>query len=131
MRMTYSKLHASLVGSSLWTESDATRILFLTLLAMCDKEGFVAGTKKGLTRIANLQNADEAWEALMSEDPDSSDYIRAPENKGRRVAESPGGFTLINYPYYRDLRDEDDRREKSRGYQAAYIERKKKKGKVK
>lgn len=120
--MAYSKLHSSIVNSSLWTEPDAVRILFITLLAMCDRDGIVYGTKLGLTRLANIDRdeADHAWESLMSEDTDSSDKMRAPENEGRRIEEVPGGFRLLNFEYYRGLRNDDDRREQNRQSQARF-----------
>ena len=112
----YSKLHSSLVNSSLWTESDSVRILFITLLAMSDRDGCVYGSRLGLSRIAQVDpdSADEAFNTLMAPDDDSCDKLRAPENKGRRIEEIPGGFRLLNYEYYRGLRNEDDRREQNR-----------------
>lgn len=120
--MAYSKLHSSIVNSSLWVEPDATRLLFITLLAMCDQDGVVYGSRGGLGRLANIDidDQDEAWESLMSPDPDSSDRMRAPEHEGRRVEEVPGGFRLLNFSYYRGLRNEDDRREQNRQAQAKF-----------
>jgi uncharacterized phage protein (TIGR02220 family) len=120
--MAYSKLHASIVGSSLWTEPDTVRILFITLLALCDRDGIVYGTKLGLNRLANidLDEADSAWDALLSPDDNSSDKMRAPENEGRRIEEVPGGFKLLNFEYYRALRNDDDRREQNRIAQARF-----------
>ena len=114
--MSYSKLHSSLVNSSLWTEPDNVRILFITLLAMCDRQGYVYGSKPGIERLANIDPTDDIdpWDALMSPDEDSSDRLRNPENEGRRIEEVPGGFRLLNFEYYRGLRNDDDRREQSR-----------------
>jgi hypothetical protein len=123
--MSYSKLHSSIVNSSLWTEPDSVRILFVTLLAMCDQHGEVQGSKLGLNRIANidLDDAGMAWSALMSPDRNSSDRLRNPENEGRRVEEIPGGFRLLNFAYYRGLRNEDDRREQNRRAQLRFREK--------
>lgn len=120
--MAYSKLHSSIVGSSLWTEPDSVRILFITLLAMCDKTGIVYGSRAGLGRMANLEpdEADTAWEVLLAPDPNSSDRIRSPETQGRRVEEVPGGFKLLNFNYYTALRNDDDRREQNRKAQAKF-----------
>lgn len=120
--MAYSKLHASIVNSSLWTQRDSVRILFITLLALCDRDGIVYGSKPGLERIAmiNPDEADDAWVVLMSPDEDSSDKMRAPENQGRRIEEVPGGFRLLNFEYYRGLRNDDDRREQNRQAQARF-----------
>ena len=120
--MAYSKLHASIVGSSLWTETDTVRILFITLLALCDRDGIVYGSKIGLNRLANIDpdTADSAWSALLSPDDNSSDKMRAPENEGRRIEAVPGGFKLLNFEYYRGLRNDDDRREQNRAAQAKF-----------
>ena len=116
--MAYSKLHSSLVNSSLWTEEDHVRILFITLLALCDADGCVYGSRMGLERVAMIdQDAckeRDPWAVLLGPDYDSSDKMRAPENEGRRIEEIPGGFRLLNFAYYRGLRNDDDRREQNR-----------------
>ncbi len=124
--MAYSKLHSSLVNSSLWTEPDNVRILFITLLSICDQHGEIQGVKSGLERIANIDPGPDygggcdPWSVLMSEDKQSSDRYRNPENEGRRIEEIPGGFRLLNFLYYRSLRNEDDRREQNRRAQAKF-----------
>lgn len=131
--MSYSKLHSSLVNSSLWTETDEVRILFITLLAMCDRHGEVQGSRTGIERIANIlpdPDGEDPWEILMSPDPDSSDLMRNPDNEGRRIEEIPGGFKLLNFEYYRGLRNEDDRREQNRLAQAKLRKRKQASAKV-
>jgi hypothetical protein len=97
-------------------------LLFVTLLAMCDRDGIVYGSKAGLTRIAMIDpdQADDAWAAIMAPDPDSSDRMRAPEHEGRRVEEVSGGFRLLNFEYYRGLRNDDERREQNRQAQAKF-----------
>lgn len=118
--MAYSKLHSSVVNSSLWEEPDHVRLLFITLLALCDKHGCVYGSRPGLERAANIawytdSDSDiDPWEVLLGPDTTSSDKMRAPENEGRRIEEIPGGFRLLNFEYYRGLRNEDDRREQNR-----------------
>lgn len=114
--MSYSKLHSSIVHSSLWSQSDEVRILFVTLLALCDREGYVYGSRAGLERAANIRKSagSDPWLVLMSPDPNSCDLMRNPENEGRRIEEVPGGFRLLNFEYYRGLRNDDDRREQNR-----------------
>ncbi len=115
--MGYSKLHSSLVNSSLWCERDDVRILFITMLALANRDGHVYGSRAGIFRQANITFSDDKkdpFDQLMDEDLDSSDLLRNPENQGRRIREIPGGFEIINYPYYRGLRNDDDRREQNR-----------------
>lgn len=123
--MSYSKLFSSIVTSSIWTESDSTRVLFITLLALADRNGFVYGSKTGLGRIAclNLDAVDEAFAKLLGPDPDSSDRFRNPDNEGRRLEQIDGGFKLINYEYYRGIRNDDDRKVQNREAQRRFRER--------
>lgn len=127
--MAYSKLHSSLVNSSLWTEPDNVRILFITMLALADRDGCVYGSRGGIFRLANIKWNDEdpddqdPFEVLLSPDADSSDMMRNPDNEGRRIEEMPGGFKLLNYAYYRGLRNDDDRREQNRVAQERYRQR--------
>jgi hypothetical protein len=113
--MAYSKLFSSIVHSSLWTEEDHVRLLFVTLLAIADREGYIYGSRMGLERLANIGNHDrDPWQVLMEPDGDSSDLMRNPENEGRRIEQVPGGFRILNFLYYRGLRNEDDRRKTNR-----------------
>lgn len=121
--MSYSKLHSSIVNSSLWCEEDHVRLLFVTLLAMCDRDGYVYGSRPGLERAAMItwrEDQPDPWKVLMSPDKNSSDRIRAPENDGRRIEEVSGGFRLLNFEYYRGLRNDDDRREQNRRAQEKF-----------
>jgi hypothetical protein len=122
--MAYSKLYSSIVHSSLWTEPDHIRILFITLLAIADREGYVFGSRNGLIRLANLDPdqcaAADPFQALMDADKDSSDILRNPENEGRRIVAVAGGFQILNFLYYRSLRNEDDRREQNREAQQRF-----------
>ena|SRR5215471_6350506 len=116
--MAYSKLFSSLVHSSLWGEQDHVRLLFITLLAVADRDGHCWGSRSGFERLAMLDldacQEKNPWDVLMSPDADSSDRLRNPENEGRRIREIPGGFEIINYVYYRSLRNDDDRKEQNR-----------------
>lgn len=112
-----------MIGSSLWTEQDNTRILFITMLAMADRDGMVYGTQLGLERIANISPTSldvtgdpdrDPMAALMLPDRGSADLLRNPENEGRRVEQVEGGFRLINFNYYSNLMASDTRREQNR-----------------
>lgn len=125
--MMYSKLFSSLVHSSLWSQMDHVRLLFITLLALSDRDGIVYGSRSGLERAA-LIDPDAAlehdpWRILMGPDDDSSDLMRNPDNEGRRIEEIPGGFKIINYTYYRSLRDAEDRKAQNREAQQRHREK--------
>lgn len=120
----YSKLFSSLVNSSLWSEPDHIRLLFITLLSLADRDGIVYGSRSGLERAAMIDPdaAEEInpWDSLMAPDNDSSDLMRNPENEGRRIEEIPGGFRLINYTYYKGIRDSEDRKAQNREAQRRF-----------
>lgn len=96
----YAKLYASILDSSVWSESMATRIVWVAMLAMCNREGFVEASFSGLCRRANVTSAEgrEAVKALESPDMDS----KSPEWGGRRIEKVEGGWQILNYAKYRD-----------------------------
>lgn len=112
----YAKLFSSIISSSLWTEDNTTRIMFITMMAMADREGYVYGSPAGMARMAclSIDDAKTAIEKLTGPDPDSSDSLRNPDNEGRRIEEIDGGWKIVNYTYYRDLKDADERRHKDK-----------------
>src|SRR6266404_1996290 len=124
----YAKLFSSILDSSLWTADPPTRILFLTMLAMADREGRIFASRSGLARRAVIADDDfeRALGVLEGPDAESSDMTRNPENGGRRVEPAEGGWKLINYQYYRDLRDMDERRLQDRERQKRHREKSRK-----
>ena len=114
----YAKLFSSITESSLWSDTKEVRLLFVSMLAKADQDGFVDAAIPGLARISNL-TIDEVEEALVVlESPDK--YSKNPNAEGRRIARVPGGFVIINYQDYRARRDMEERREYMRKYMANY-----------
>lgn len=106
------KIFASILTSTLWALDDATRLVWITLLALADKDGFVRASPSGLSRLANVDEARgrEAIANLSAPDKDSGSQ----EYEGRRIEAVEGGFVVLNYKKYRDLRDAETRREQVR-----------------
>lgn len=105
----FSKLWSYLVTSSIWSEDDKTRILWVTLLAITDAEGVVNASVPGLARMSNI-TPDEcraSLEKLMAPDPDS----RTKDFEGRRVEPVDGGWRILNYTKYRNMGRHVDRAE--------------------
>ena len=104
---TYTKLAQSIIYSSLWDQDDHTRLVWLTLLAMCDKDGEIMGTPRGIARAARVPvpAVERALEIFLAPDPDSSD----PANEGRRLEIVTGGWGLLNHRKYRDMLSRDER----------------------
>lgn len=115
----YSKLFSSILTSSVWSESSDVCKVWVTMLALQDREGFVFGSPVGLARVCALSVdvVDDALGRFLAPDPRSGDILRNPENEGRRIEVVEGGWKIINGPYYRDLRDADERRIQNRDAQ--------------
>lgn len=108
MSDTYTKLFSSITESTVWGESYATRIVWVTMLAMADASGNVYGAIPGLARRANvtLQEVETALQSFTSPDP----YSRTKDDDGRRIEEIDGGWRLINHGKYGAIRNEEERR---------------------
>lgn len=95
----YTKLFSEILTSSIWMESNATRILWITMLAMADQNGEVMAAVSGLAHMANItrDECQEGLKVLMQPDPDS----RTKDNDGRRIDEIDGGWIVLNHHIYR------------------------------
>ena len=84
--------------SSIWMTSKETKILWITMLAMKDRDGFVTGVPSALARTAGLtpEECNKALLELSSPDPESS----SPEHEGRRIKAIPGGWLVLNHSKY-------------------------------
>jgi len=104
----YVKLWASIVDSSVWKEPDRHRIVWVTMLTMADKNGFVGASVDGLARRANVpeEDVESALKAFLSPDPRS----RNREHDGRRIQEVPRGWHILNHGYFRDLQAKEEMR---------------------
>lgn len=117
----YTKLFNSILASTIWREDDKTRIVWITLLAMADKNGVAEGSVPGLADFArvSIKDCEMALEKLQEPDPHS----RSKEHAGRRIKPIDGGWLLLNHAKYRAKMGADERREyeklKKREYRAA------------
>lgn len=117
----YTKLFQSIVTSTIWTEDDKTRIVWITMLAMSDKNGEVMGSIPGLARLANvsIEECERAVNRLESEDK----YSRTPDHEGRRIAKIEGGWEILNHAKYRRMASKEEAKEKAAERQRRYRER--------
>lgn len=108
----FTKLFSSILDSSLWAEDYPTRLVWITLLAMCDQDGFVAAVESALARRANVTPAEchVALRKLMDPDTESRSQVWG----GRRIEAVEGGWILLNYKTYRDMRDREQQRDATR-----------------
>ena len=119
----FTKLHAGIIHSSVWSESDRTRLVWVTLLAMADRDGVVEASIPGLARAAvvPVPDAEEAVRRLSEPDP----YSRTPDHDGRRMEPVAGGWRLLNYGLYREKASPEEAKAKHRVRQARYMAKKK------
>ena len=116
----YVKLFSSILTSSVWGESNSTRIVWITMLALADKDGDVRASPGGLARLANVSTSEcqAALSCFLAPDPESG----TPEDDGRRIEQRDGGWFILNYTKYRTLQDAEMRkaqwREGTRKYRA-------------
>jgi hypothetical protein len=98
--MGFTKLDSGIVNSSIWSEPPSTRVLWITILAMVDRDGFVSCSIPGLIRAANI-NSDEFEKGIKTlESPDG--YSRTPDFDGRRIEKVEGGWMVLNFLKYRE-----------------------------
>lgn len=108
----FVKLFESILDSTVWLEDAETKVVWITMLAMADANGYVAAAVPGLAKRAGVdrQAVDVALEKFRSPDPDS----RSREHEGRRIVDVDGGWKLLNYAKYRAKRDHEVRREQNK-----------------
>jgi|SRR3990167_7340905 len=114
----YTKLFNSILASTIWEADMPTRIVWITLLAMADKDGIAEASVPGLATFARVsrEECERALAHLMAPDKDS----RSKEHDGRRIEAIDGGWRLLNHAKYRAKLNADERREYLRVKQQEY-----------
>lgn len=108
MSDSFTKLFADIVTSSIWSEDDKTRLVWITMLALSNSKGFVPASIPGLANAARVSIDDCVKAVARLESPDP--YSRTKDNEGRRIQPSDGGWMILNYKKHRE-RGKDDRRD--------------------
>lgn len=114
MSITFTKLFSSITESTIWVESDATRIVWIAMLAMADRKGRVWASIPGLASRArvSLEQAESAIKKFL--EPDT--YSRTKLYEGKRIEKIDGGWRLLNHGKYRAIRDDEAIKESKRNY---------------
>lgn len=117
----YTKLFGSILDSTVWDLPLPTKVTWITLLAMVDRDGVVEASIPGLAKRAgvSLEQCEEALAAFMAPDR----YSRSKDHDGRRLEEVRGGWRLLNYEIYREQMTAEDRRERAAARQRRFRER--------
>lgn len=99
MSDTFAKLASKIITSSIWQLDDHTRLVWITMLALKDKDHLVVASVPGLAHMARvpLEDCRKALEILSSPDPDS----QTKDDDGRRIKRTDNGWLIINGEKYR------------------------------
>lgn len=108
----YTKLFSGILDSTIWREDDRTRILWITMLAMADRDGNVKSSIPGLADRARISIED--CESGLERFQQADKYSTSQDEEGRRIRAIDGGWMLINHSKYRTLMSAEDQREKAR-----------------
>jgi len=109
----YNKLFGKILDSSIWLEPVSTRIVWITLLAAMDEDGyahFSALENLAARARVTVEEAEQAVKCFMAPDPNSGN----PDNEGRRVERVPGGFLILNAKVHRDTMNRVVQKEQNR-----------------
>ena len=116
--MGFTKLFSEIVTSSIWSEDDKTRIVWVTMLALAGPDGLVKAAVPGLANAARVSIEDCEKALAKFQEPDI--YSRSQKHEGRRIERIEGGFKLLNYEFYRNTLQAEERRAYKARKQAEY-----------
>ena len=111
----YGKVYKSMFHGSMYGNPDGI-ITMMVLIALADREGYVDMTPQAIAATTSIPLGiiERGLEYLARTDPAS----RTPAEDGRRIVlideHRPWGWKIVNYQHYRDLRNEEARREQWR-----------------
>jgi hypothetical protein len=100
----FTPLYGSILTSTIWAEDADTRLVWITMLAMADAAGYVGASIPGLAHAARVpvESCEKAIAKFLGPDK----YSRTKDHDGRRIVESNGGWTLLNYEKHRERASE-------------------------
>jgi hypothetical protein len=112
LRKPFVVIDAEILQSSIWSESAATKLVWFTLLILCDTDGYVGAAVPGLARQAgvSVEECQAALEKFLSPDPHS----RTKEHEGRRIAEADRGWRVLNFQSVLDRMSSERTRSRDR-----------------
>lgn len=121
-RKPFVVLDAEILSSSVWSEAPHIKLVWITLLVLCDTDGYVGASVPGIASAAGvtLEQAREALARFQEPDPDS----RTKTDEGRRLVVVDRGFRILNFKEHLDRLSAD--RMKARDRLRRFRERKRK-----
>lgn len=120
---SWTPLFSTIIDSSVWRESKETRLVWITLLAKKNRDGFVRAALWALARDAGVTE-DECREAVrVLESPDPQSHCK--DNDGRRIKPVDGGWMVLNHMLYRSMISKANQRANQAAWQKEYRKRRK------
>lgn len=98
----YNKIFTKILDSSIWLEPVETRVVWITLIAAMNEDGYAHFSSiENLSNraLVNLSATKRAIKCLEGPDAQSAD----PANEGRRIERVPGGWIVLNAEKYRGI----------------------------
>lgn len=101
----FVKLYEDILDSSVWCLDGDTRLVWVTMLAMANKDGLVHAAVPGIANRArvSLEATRKAIEIFQAPDPDS----RSQEHEGRRIERRGRDWFIFNYGAHRERGRQD------------------------
>ena len=95
MSVNYTILKSSIIYSTIWDEDAETCKVWVTMLAMRNKDGEIFSSLPGLSHAARigLEKTIKSVNKFLSPDPNST----TKEYEGRRIEVIDGGWRLLNH----------------------------------
>ena len=106
----YTTLFSSIVTSAIWRFDDKTRIVWITMLALADRNGMVKASVPFLADMARVSRMD----------CDAALYKLSRPGEDRVVEQVDGGWFMVSYGKYRPLISADQKRERMKFYMREY-----------
>lgn len=107
-----------MLDSTIWREDAETKVVWVTMLLMADRDGIVEASVPGLADRARV-SVDKTRQALKRfQEPDADS--RTPDHEGRRIEVIRGGWHILNYDHYRQKASKDEAADKHAARQARY-----------
>lgn len=105
---TWTPLFSSIVTSSIWGEPHHVRIVWVTMIALKDRNGFVEASVPGLARLAvvSMKECEDAIRRLSGPDQQS----KTKTDEGRRIKPVPNGWFVLGHEHFQKKMQEVSRR---------------------
>jgi hypothetical protein len=110
---SWTPLFSSIVDSSVWSLPDPVRIVWVTMLALKDRDHVVRYNAYGLSKRANKTEAEVLAALDVLSKPDLTRLEPQPF-EGRRIERVADGWLMLNGQKYRDILARSKKREADR-----------------